>query len=234
MDRRVTDGFRRVEGEPRSVAGGWVEAARWVGVGSIVAMAAACSLSYVALSTLGAVQALGVAGHPGSSMSDGSTSAREIRIDIVWICVSLLVLSVVVVAGVVRPASLGLVRSDSRPVRLGLLTVAVLGVLHALVGWGPQLLVSATSLVDPNEAMFAGVPVGEALVGSVAAGVGEEVLVLAIPFVLLERAGLTGRRIGRFPMGLVVVGVVLVLPGWRSTSTGAGFLSSSCPGLSGR
>ena len=93
---------------------------------------------------------------------------------------------------------------------MGLLTVAVLGVLHALVGWGPQLLVSATSLVDPNEAMFAGVPVGEALVGSVAAGVGEEVLVLAVPFVLLERAGLTGRRIGRFPMGLVVVGVVLV------------------------
>ena len=92
MDRRLTDGFRRVEGEPQSAAGGWVEAARWVGVGSVVSLAAACSFSYVALSTLGAVQALGVAGHPGSSPPDGSTSAREIRIDLVWICVSLLVL----------------------------------------------------------------------------------------------------------------------------------------------
>ncbi len=179
-------------------------------------------MCYLGFYILGAVQRLlsPVSVAPVTAADRAATlSADVFRIVIALACLGLLGVS-----RIVTPASLGFSRADLRVERQALLTVAVYGVLGYMIGWLPQLIVDWIGLHDPNGGLFADTPVPDALLGSVAAGVSEEILALAVPLVLLERAGLARWRRGGRPAGLVITVLLLtaarmgyhVYRGWDS------------------
>lgn len=176
----------------------------------VVVFSLVFSLAFVGSYTAGALQALAApstAAPAGDSPAGGS---EILRIQGFWILVAVVLVVLLLATRTVRASSLGFSHADRSPRRQIQLIVMMLGVLACLVGWLPQLLVSAAGVPDPNETLFHNTPALSAVASSLSAGIAEEVLVLAVPLVLFERSGLTGWRIGRLPAGWVVVGLVLV------------------------
>lgn len=179
--------------------------------GMVVAFSAVCSVAFVGYYTLGAVQALAAPPRADStSVGPAAADLGDMHTDILWIIVAITVLLLVLATRNVPPSSLGFSRADQRPQRQGLLLLAMLGVLLCLTGSVAHQLVRTAGFQDPNDSLFDHTAWQNAIVTSFAAGIAEEILVLAVPFVLIERSGLTRWRLGRFPAGLLIVGTVLV------------------------
>lgn len=177
-----------------------------------VVLALVCSGVYLLVFTGVAVQDLL---DPPPAAGPETASPESVRNHLVgeWVLVliGLWALWSLTVPPVVPRSSLGFARPDIRVSRMVLLTVAVFGFLQVGIGQVRAALVSLLSLNDPNPNYFAGYSTAEVIASSVQAGVCEEILVLAVPLVLLERTRLARWRLAGVPAGWLVIGAVLVL-----------------------